>query len=91
MPNPEIECSRCCGNGEIVTDWERYKHPHPDDEGDEAVADCPDCDGRGWRPMTDEERDDAAADAFSDLCEGEPPITMDERHAMAWRENQGLR
>ncbi|WP_420408670.1 hypothetical protein [Hoeflea sp.] len=40
-------CEKCQGNGEIVTDWERYKHPHPGDAGDEAVADCPDCDGTG--------------------------------------------
>lgn len=88
---PEIECPDCDGNGEIVTDWERYMHSLPGDKGDEAVADCPNCDGRGWRPMTDEERDNAAADAFSDQCEGEPPITMDERHAMAWREKHGVR
>lgn len=41
------ECPRCCGNGEIVTDWERYLHAQPGDKGDEAVADCPDCDGTG--------------------------------------------
>lgn len=40
-------CERCQGNGEIVTDWERYKRPHPGDVGDEAVAECPDCDGTG--------------------------------------------
>lgn len=40
-------CERCQGNGEIVTNWERYLHGLPGDKGDEAVADCPDCDGRG--------------------------------------------
>lgn len=40
-------CRACQGNGEIVTDWERYMHPHPGDVGDESVAECPDCDGRG--------------------------------------------
>lgn len=35
------------GNGEIVTDWERYRHPHDGDVGDEAVAECPDCNGEG--------------------------------------------
>lgn len=40
-------CGRCQGNGEIVTDWERYLHAHDGDKGDEAVADCPDCDGSG--------------------------------------------
>ena len=40
-------CQSCQGNGEIVTNWERYKHPSPGDRGDEAVAECQDCDGRG--------------------------------------------
>ena len=38
-------CKTCRGNGEIVTDWDRYLHPHEGDIGDEAVAACPDCDG----------------------------------------------
>lgn len=81
MPDtPEIECPDCDGNGFIP--------PH---KRMSEFADCAACNGAGWRPMTDEERDNAAADAFSDMCEGEPPITMDERHAMAWREKQGVR
>lgn len=40
-------CERCQGNGEIVTDWERYLHSHEGDIGDEAVAECPDCGGEG--------------------------------------------
>lgn len=44
-----VPCERCQGNGEIVTDWDRYRHPHEGDAGDEAVSDCPDCDGRGER------------------------------------------
>lgn len=40
-------CTTCQGNGEIVTDWERYLHAKPGDIGDEAVAECPDCGGRG--------------------------------------------
>lgn len=35
-------------NGEIVTDWDRYLHPHDGDKGDEAVAECPACYGRGY-------------------------------------------
>ena len=46
-PAPPETCERCQGNGEIVTDWERYRHPHPGDKGDEAVAECPDCGGEG--------------------------------------------
>lgn len=40
-------CSTCCGNGEIVTDWERYLKPLDGDVGDEAVDVCPCCDGKG--------------------------------------------
>lgn len=40
-------CQTCQGNGEIVTDWERYLHAHKGDIGDEAVAECPDCNGQG--------------------------------------------
>ena len=43
----KTQCPKCAGNGEIVTDWERYLHARPDDLGDEAVADCPECDGTG--------------------------------------------
>lgn len=51
-PGPVAEdsretCQRCQGNGEIVTDWERYRHPNEGDVGDEAVAECPDCNGVG--------------------------------------------
>lgn len=42
------QCERCQGNGEVVTDWDRYKHPHATDVGDEAVAECPDCSGYGF-------------------------------------------
>jgi DnaJ-class molecular chaperone len=41
-------CDTCQGNGEIVTDWERYlETPEPGDQGDEGTAICPDCDGAG--------------------------------------------
>jgi len=46
------QCETCCGNGEIVTDWDRYLHSHPGDKGGEAVADCPDCDGCGTIEVT---------------------------------------
>lgn len=42
-----VMCKTCQGNGEIVTDWDRYLQPHAGDVGDEAVAECPDCDGTG--------------------------------------------
>lgn len=47
-------CERCNGTGEIITNWERYVHPLPGDKGDEAVADCPDCDGRGHFDITED-------------------------------------
>lgn len=40
-----VMCERCQGNGEIVTSWERYLAGQP--EADNALVDCPDCDGRG--------------------------------------------
>lgn len=40
-------CETCQGNGEIITDWERYLHARKGDTGDEAVAECPDCSGQG--------------------------------------------
>lgn len=49
------DCPRCQGNGEIVTDWERYLHGEPGDVGDEGTADCPDCFGTG--EIEDEEED----------------------------------
>ena len=45
-PAPKETCTRCMGNGEIVTDWDTYLHP-PKDATEDAVADCPDCDGTG--------------------------------------------
>lgn len=45
---PEYEtCETCQGNGEIVTDWARYKYPYFCDKGDEAVSPCQDCQGTG--------------------------------------------
>lgn len=43
-------CNRCQGNGEIVTDWSRYTNPHQGDTGEEALSECPDCDGKGVVP-----------------------------------------
>lgn len=43
----KIMCEKCQGNGEIITDWDRYLHAEPDDEGHEGTAECPDCDGEG--------------------------------------------
>ena len=54
-------------------------------------TECNACDGHGWRPMTVDEIDDAAADAFSDMCEGEPPITMQERHQADLKQKRELR
>ncbi|MGW8134217.1 hypothetical protein ACWGNZ_01070 [Sphingomonas zeae] len=40
-------CETCQGNGEVVTDWDRYMHGKPGDTGDEGTKDCSDCDGTG--------------------------------------------
>lgn len=47
-PTERGMCERCQGNGEIVIDWDRYLDPHDGDVGDEAVAECPDCNGDGF-------------------------------------------
>jgi hypothetical protein len=41
-------CPECQGNGEVITDWDRYLHTHDGDKGDEAVAECAECNGEGW-------------------------------------------
>ena len=48
------ECGRCCGNGELVTDWDRYLNPLPWDKADTAVEPCPDCHGYGFFPTPDD-------------------------------------
>lgn len=53
MEHGELPCERCCGNGEIVTDWETYLHPPEGAEADAGTADCPDCDGRGTQDQGD--------------------------------------
>lgn len=62
QPQPE-PCQTCQGNGEVVTDWERYLHPKPGDAGDEAVADCPDCDGQGLQDAQPQPSDAAMVGA----------------------------
>lgn len=52
----QMPCEHCQGNGEIVTDWDRYRHPLPSDAGDEAVTKCPDCSGTGLAALAEEER-----------------------------------
>jgi hypothetical protein len=47
--------------------------------------------GQGWREATEEEANDMAADAFSDMCEGEPPLTAQERYEAAWKQKQELK
>ena len=43
-----VPCERCAGNGEIITDWDRYLHGELGDKGDEGTVDCPDCSGTGY-------------------------------------------
>jgi len=40
-------CERCCGNGEIVLDWEQYLDPVNLAAEEASVAECPDCNGDG--------------------------------------------
>ncbi|GLI99164.1 hypothetical protein [Sphingobium sp. BS19] len=90
---PDRECDACNGHGEVcgVNPNHRSRFVGYDDlsPGDFTVE-CQACAGTGYVPMTQEEIDDAAADAFSDMCEGEPPMTMNERHQLAWAQKQEL-
>ncbi len=52
---------------------------------------CPECAFEGWRLMSEDERDDAAEAQEQDRISGEPPMSLDEQHAAAWREKQALR
>lgn len=80
---PDIECTTCNGHG-----FRMLRQPRLGPGLYEV--ECEDCRGHGWRPMTQDEIDDAAADAFSDLCEGEPPVTMQERYQRAADEKRRL-
>lgn len=91
---PDVECPACHGHGEVcgVNPNRRSRFVSNDDlSPDDFTVECAECCGTGWRPMTQDEIDNAAEAAFSDLCEGEPPLTMDERHAAAFREKMGAR
>ncbi len=78
----EIECPECEGEGRF---WN-----NADPTSGQSV-DCDACNGHGWREMTEEEANDAAANAWSDLCESEPPITMQERYEAAAKQKRELR
>ena len=91
---PDIECPRCNGHGEVcgVNPNRRSRFVgHDDLSPDDFTVECSECCGTGWRPMTQDEIDDAAEDAFSDMCEGEPPVSLDEQHRAAWKQKQELR
>lgn len=81
---PEIECPTCNGNGWRMARWGFNRRVQLSEE------DCRECNATGWRPMTDEEWNDWSADRYSDMCEGEPPLSLDEQHALAWKQKQEL-
>lgn len=59
-----IDCARCQGTGEIVTDWR--VHLEDDLTGDSGVAECPDCDGRGDGEEDLDVCTDCGDDAFAE-------------------------
>ena len=84
-PAEDAQCECCQGNGEIVTDWDRYLHAHDGDQGDEAVAECPDCNGTGRVPA-----EDAQAVAWrGDADDGTIRFTAIKRVSEIWAD-QGL-
>jgi hypothetical protein len=68
-------CQSCQGNGEIVTDWDRYNRGHVDDHGDEAVADCVDCGGTGYENPVFLDTGAVAAETLSLIAELSPLST----------------
>ncbi|KEZ17204.1 hypothetical protein CP98_03703 [Sphingobium yanoikuyae] len=80
MDRPEIDCPDCDGYGVRM---EPFKL--------DDASDCPSCNGEGRRPMTDDELADAAEAQHEAMCEGEPPMSMDEMHQRAHREKMESR
>lgn len=78
---PEVECDSCSGEGFLQS-----AAPFP-----RMGPDCPDCNGTGYRPTTDDELNDMAEAAWERAQEGEPPLSLDEQHRMAWEEKRRLR
>lgn len=78
---PDIQCDACDGEGVI---WNN------NDASSGQGVQCEECKGEGWREATQDELNDMAADAYSDMCESEPPLSMDERRLMDWHQKQEL-
>src|SRR3546814_17484518 len=73
---PETECRQCDGQGFIRTnEWP-------------FGPTCPACNGMGYRPMTEDEEADAAEEQHSLMCEGEPPLSMQEAYEIAFRSEE---
>src|SRR3546814_2087341 len=73
---PETECRQCDGQGFIRTnEWP-------------FGPTCPACNGMGYRPMTEDEEADAAEEQHRLMCEGEPPLSMQEAYEIAFRQKQ---
>lgn len=91
---PDVECTTCNGHGEVcgVNPNRRSRFVGMDDlSPDDFTVECADCAGHGWRPMTDDELADAAEAQHEAMCEGEPPVSMDEMHQRAHREKMEAR
>lgn len=80
--NDEIECLTCDGEGNI---WNNA------DPTSGQRHDCEDCKGTGWRLPTQDEYDSLAEAAYDRSLEGEPSMSMQERHERDWKQKQELR
>lgn len=85
-------CARCQGNGEIVTDWSRYTNPSPGDTGEEALAECPDCDGTGRVDALLFAQRASVEEVARTISEsyGENPDDLMPRHTMCGPDNEQL-
>lgn len=87
-PYSAARCIECGGDGQVEKPEPlevQYGGPY-----EVEYIDCPHCCGEGECECRDCV-DTASENAFSDMCESEPPLSIDERHQMAWREKQELR
>lgn len=78
-----------------MSDFYDLKAPCRDCDGEGCsegsdMADCEHCAGSGECDCSDC-MSDAAEAAHERMCDGEPPLSADELHQIAWRQKQELR
>jgi hypothetical protein len=84
-------CRECKGEGETEhPHLSNYAGSHAESPADPVMVDCDHCDGTGECDCVDCSSDAAEA-AHERMLDGEPPLSADERHQIAWKQKQELR